>query len=258
MNLEYATVGTIRISYAAALSGTDRRQLALFLPYLGGSRETVIPHLTQLSERGFTAITFDLWGSVARGFDGSLDVELALTHFRRDVWPILGQSTLDALHVLDWAIEHFDVDPRYVAAGGLSLGGDVSVALAGIDSRVKRVAAIAATPDWARPGMRSLSRPDHLIDQGQPSGYGAWLYDELDPMTHLSRYERGAAIAFELGADDTHVPPTSAFTFRDALQLLAPDAATHCRLTAHAARDHLAMLSDEMASSAAINWMAAV
>jgi hypothetical protein len=36
------------------------------------------------------------------------------------------------------------------------MGGDVSIALAGIDERVSRVAAMIATPDWTRPRMTMI------------------------------------------------------------------------------------------------------
>jgi hypothetical protein len=54
--------------------------------------------------------------------------------------------------MLDWVDEHFGVAGPGVA-GGVSMGGDVAVALAGVDPRIDRVAALVATPDWARPGM---------------------------------------------------------------------------------------------------------
>jgi uncharacterized protein len=31
----------------------------------------------------------------------------AFSHFRLNVWPILGHTTLDAVRVLDWAVERF-------------------------------------------------------------------------------------------------------------------------------------------------------
>ncbi|KGJ72954.1 hypothetical protein GY21_12085 [Cryobacterium roopkundense] len=90
------------------------------------------------------------------------------------MWPILGQTTLDALRIVDWAIETHDLSSD-VVAGGVSMGGDISVALAGVDPRVKRVAALVATPDWTRPGMTQVGRPEELIDQGSPSPHGEWL-----------------------------------------------------------------------------------
>jgi cephalosporin-C deacetylase-like acetyl esterase len=94
----------------------------------------------------------------------------AFSQFRRNVWPILGHTTLDAMRVLDWAVESFQ--PDELVAGGVSMGGDISIALAGIDERVGRVAAMIATPDWTRPGMTILNDPDSLIEQGEPTPYG--------------------------------------------------------------------------------------
>jgi dienelactone hydrolase len=50
--------------------------------------------------------------------------------------------------VLDWIIANRDVLISKMVAGGFSMGGDISIALAGIDHRVGRVAAIGSTPDW--------------------------------------------------------------------------------------------------------------
>jgi fermentation-respiration switch protein FrsA (DUF1100 family) len=119
--------------------------------------------------------------------------------------------------VLDWVIGHLDVPADDVVAGGFSMGGDIAVALAGIDHRVSRVAALGSTPDWARPGMRNLDGSGALIDQGTPSPYGRWLYDQLDPVTHLERYAHGPAILFEHGGDDDHVPVENAHRFAAAL-----------------------------------------
>jgi hypothetical protein len=53
-------------------------------------------------------------------------------NFPHTVWPILGQSALDTLRVIDWAIAELDSSlPCYM--GGESLGGDIAVAAAGID-----------------------------------------------------------------------------------------------------------------------------
>ena len=83
------------------------------------------------------------------------------------------------------------------------MGGDVAVALAGIDHRIGRVAAIAATPDWTRPGMRDISDPSQVLPQGRPNAYHQWFYQPSDPLSHLSHYAHAPAIAFECGADDS-------------------------------------------------------
>lgn len=134
-----------------------------------------------------------------------------LAAFRARMWPLLGETTLEALAVLDWAIA--ETGATSVVAGGDSMGGDVAVALAGIDPRVGRVAAIGSTPDWARPGMTALDDPGTVIDQGEPTTYGTWLREQLDPMLHPDRFAREVAIAFKCGADDRHVPPENAEAF---------------------------------------------
>lgn len=137
--------------------------VALWLTHLGGSAEQTAPMLTRLAERGLLAISFDPPGHGRRGARGE-PCELAgevLAAFRRRMWPLAGRTVLESLRVLDWVDKHFGVSgPR--VAGGVSMGGDVAVALAGVDPRIDRVAALVATPDWARPGMQTLgqdSRP---------------------------------------------------------------------------------------------------
>lgn len=237
-------------------AATDRRRLALFLPYLGGTKEAVAAHLTQLAERGFTALSFDPFRLGERGNgDDHLVVASVFDHFRRDMWPILGQTTLDAVHVLDWATTNLPVEPGNIVAGGLSMGGDISIALAGIDQRVTRVAAVVATPDWTRPGMTQIGEPGNVIDQGEPTAYGQWLYTQLDPLTHPGRYAHGPAISFELGADDTHVPPEATIRFRRTLLSSAPLAAERMRITKHAGLDHLTAARDKKVIDEALNWL---
>lgn len=106
--------------------------------------------------------------------------ERVFGEFQTHMWSILGQSTLDALRNIDWAIKEHGVSPD-VVAGGVSMGGDISVALAGVDQRVTRVAAITATPDWTRPGMREIGGSTAVIDQGQADTYAQWFYSHIDP-----------------------------------------------------------------------------
>ena len=133
-------------------------RIALWLPWLTGTKETTIPFLAELAGRGFTAVSFDPWQHGERGTETAEQISARVFgDFRRHMWPILGQTTLDALRVADWAAVEFGATD--MAAGGVSMGGDIAVALAGIDQRISRVAAIAATPDWTRPGMWSSRLP---------------------------------------------------------------------------------------------------
>lgn len=63
-----------------------------------------------------------------------------LESFRRRMWPLLGQTVLECMRVLDWVDDRFDA-PGPRVAGGVSMGGDVAIAFAGIDGRISRVAA---------------------------------------------------------------------------------------------------------------------
>lgn len=252
----HEVVDSIPVLLARPDPAADRHRLAVWLPYFTGTKEAMAPTLERLASRGFTALSLDPWQHGERGTETGDELSRRVfAAFRRGMWPILGQTTLDAIRVLDWAIEHFDVSAG-VVAGGISMGGDISVALAGADHRVSRVAAVVATPDWTRPGMASIDDASELIDQGKPSGYAAWLYRALDPMTNLARFEHGAAIRFELGAADTHVPPGSAFAFVDALRAVAPEAARRVQVIARDGLGHLDAARDEAVLDAAITWLA--
>ncbi len=84
--------------------------------------------------------------------------------------------------------------PVFLSVGGLSMGGDIAVAAAGLDHRVERVAAIIATPDWLRPGMQDLFNPGTVLPPGEPDAYAQYFYDHLNPLTHLAAFVHGPAI----------------------------------------------------------------
>lgn len=145
------------------------------------------------------------------------------------MWPILGHTTLDALRVIDWAQAALNVEPE-VYVGGLSMGGDVAVAAAGMDHRIQRVAAVVATPDWLRPGMEDAFQPGTPIPPGTPDRYAQFFYDTLNPLTHLRSYAHAPAIYFLCGESDTHVPPDGAVRFQSALRDVAPAAADRIQI----------------------------
>ena len=230
-------------------------RVALWLPWLTGTKEAAIPFLRELADSGFTAVSFDPWQHGERGTETAEQISSRVFgDFRRHMWPILGQTTLDALRVADWAAAEFGA--RDVAAGGVSMGGDVAVALAGIDQRIGRVAAIAATPDWTRPGMRDIRDPSRVLPHGRPDAYAQWFYNHLDPLSHLSHYAHAPAIAFECGADDTHVPPDGALRFRDALAKAYPRAAAGVRVTLHPGTGHMESAQNPALFQNCLAWLA--
>jgi hypothetical protein len=97
--------------------------LALWLPPLTGTKEDSLPILRRLAAAGFMAVSLDRWQHGQRGTEpGEQIAQRVFGNFRRHMWPILGQTTLDALWVIDWAMATLDSGPG-VVAGGMSMGG---------------------------------------------------------------------------------------------------------------------------------------
>jgi dienelactone hydrolase len=254
-NSHSSVVDGIPVLWTEPSGGAVGQRLALWLPYLSGTKESVSPFLGQLAEEGFFAMSFDPWEHGERSTETTEQLMgRVFGKFRTHMWPILGQSTLDALRVIDWAINEHGVSTD-VVAGGVSMGGDISVALAGVDQRVTRVAAIAATPDWARPGMREIGGSAAVVDQGQADTYAQWFYSHLDPLTHLSAYAHAPAIAFECGGGDTHVPADGAFRFKEALTTAFPDAAGKVAISVHPGLDHFAAAQDRGIADRCLAWL---
>lgn len=230
--------------------------VALWLSHLGGSTEQTRPMLQQLAKRGWVAVSFDPPRHGLRG-DGSAPSELVgevLGSFRRRMWPLLGQTVLECLRVLDWTENRFGRHGP-VVAGGVSMGGDVAVALAAVDRRIARVSALVATPDWTRPGMRTVGPGPELIEQGEADSYAGWFFETFNPITHLDAYDRDVAIEFQCGSADQHVPAEAAVRFRDALAERDPRVASRIVVEIHDGVSHLDAARDERFYAAALDWL---
>ena len=191
-------------------------KLAIWLPWGTGTKEDMLPYLDQLDTAGFLAMSFDPWHHGERGSGETPEqmFAMAMGDFPNTIWPILGQSSLDVVKVIDWALAEYAIRPP-ICVGGISLGGDIAVAAAGIDSRIGVVSSINATPDWLRPGMHAQGQ---LVQYGTVGAYAQYFYEHINPLTNLSSYDHCPAIAFECGADDDHVPPDGALRFQTALK----------------------------------------
>jgi hypothetical protein len=76
--------------------------------FLGGTREVMAPFLSRLAAAAVIAMSFDAWQHGDRTQEPSDQLMIrAFSHFRLNVWPILGHTTLGAVRVLDWAVERF-------------------------------------------------------------------------------------------------------------------------------------------------------
>lgn len=215
------------------------RRLAIFLNGLSGTKEGMLPYLTDLAKAGFYALSFDNWEHGERtSLNGGQIVERAFGNFRRYMWVHIGQTALDALRVIDWAIETLGVEAQ-VCMGGMSMGGDISIAAAGIDRRIRRVGAVVATPDWRRPGMTDLRLEGHPpLPTGSPDAYARWFYEQLNPITHLASYAHAPEMHFVCGEKDDHVPPEAAFRFKTALAELYPQAGERVTIEMLLGLDH--------------------
>jgi len=118
------------------------------------------------------------------------------------------------------------------------MGGDVAIATAGTDRRIWCVAAMLATPDWLRPGMKDFTDPEIEFGQGEADTYARFFYDRFNPLTHLESYAHLPNITSECGAQDTLVPPDGASRFQEALKSIYGSEATRLRVNLHPNTGH--------------------
>jgi len=206
-------------------------RLTIWLPWGTGTKEDTQPNLQQLASAGFLAMSFDPWLHGERG-TGKTHEEMfakAMSDFPNTIWPIIGQSALDVLKVIDWALSEFPITPP-VCIGGVSLGGDIAVAAAGIDARIGVVSSIIATPDWLRPGMHAQGK---LVKFSKVEAYAQFFYENINPLTNLNGFAHCPAITFECGAEDDHVPPDGALRFQAKLGLTYRENPDHFRVNLH-------------------------
>ena len=188
----------------------EERRLVIWLPGFGGTKEAMEPYLADLAKVGFVALSFDPFQHGERRIESQEALRARVVgNIRRYFWPILAQTAEETPTIIDWAITKLAV-AETVGIGGISMGGDISVAAAAVDARIGAVAAGIATPDWLRPG--SFEPP------GQPDQVAQACYDRRNPLTHLANYDHCPAISFQCGAEDQQVPPDGAQRFIAALR----------------------------------------
>ncbi|MCX6044583.1 MAG: alpha/beta fold hydrolase [Chloroflexi bacterium] len=202
-------------------ASTTARQLVIWLPGFSGHKEALQDNLQELAQAGFVGLSFDPLQHGERRIETNDQLRQRVRgNIRRYFWPILAQTAEETPVIIDWAIQTLGVAPQ-VGIGGISMGGDISIAAAGVDPRIVAVAACVATPDWLRPG--SFEPP------GAPDEFAQACYDRRNPLTHLELYTHCPAITFQCGAEDQQVPPDGAQRFVAALQTTyaqRPDALT--------------------------------
>ena len=194
-----------------------RRTLVIWLPGFSGTKEAMQPYLVDLAAAGFVALSFDPYQHGERRIE-SLDElrQRVRGNIRRYFWPILARTAEDVPRVIDWAVRHLGV-AEVAGMGGISAGGDTSVAATAVDPRIAVVAAAIATPDWLRPG--SFEPP------GAPDAAARACYARRNPLTNLAAYRHTPAISFQNGARDRQVPPDGSQRF---VAALCEEVYAHC------------------------------
>ena len=206
------------------------QRLFVHLPAFGQAKEDTKPVLDRLAEKGFVAIGMDTWQQGHGHENRDQLTARVFGNFCRNMWPILGQTTLDVSRVIDWGLAEFDLAaPVFVS--GLSMGGDIAVAAAGLDSRISNVVAVGSTPDWKRPGMHDVMDAAKLLPSGKPDLYAQFFYDHIDPLTHLDRYTRGPSLNFISCELDNHIPLDGVTRFKAALSEKYPKAGERISVT---------------------------
>ncbi len=186
--------------------------ILIHVPAFGQPKERAQPVLDYALARSFAALAIDSYQQGARGSeDRDALTRRVFGNFRREMWTILGETTLDVPRIAAWARARFGATlPIHLT--GLSAGGDIVVAAAPLVERVASVNAVIATPDWTRPGMRDIGSGE-LIPPGVPDAKAQLFFDHLQPVAYPARY-RQLRVHFIVGENDTHVPPEAAFRFQ--------------------------------------------
>nr|WP_319997166.1 hypothetical protein [uncultured Draconibacterium sp.] len=254
-NIEFEYVTNIPIAFCRPDENRSNNSIAVWLPWLGGDKETGAKELQKLASHGYFAISIDPWLHGDRSGDLQEDVRtLVFQEFRKYMWQILGITTLDVFRVIDWAIDTFKLN-KNVVASGLSMGGDIAIALAGIDARVSRVAAIAASPNWERPGMTDVMDATKIVNQGDSTNLGKWLFNKLNPMTNLNSFARPLQMHIELGELDTHINSQWMFDFKNGLSCDYKNAEHNIEIVVNKGLNHVSLLQNEEIIDRAVNYL---
>lgn len=220
-NIKKAFAENIPVIYIEPDFPVKENKLAIFLHGLGGTKEDLIPFLEDIAKRGYIALAYDKYEHGERGNESSEEItKRVFTNLRKYGWTILGQTVLDTTRVIDWAIKNLNISSD-IYMGGISMGGDISIATAGVDKRIVRVAPIVTTPDWLRPGMHVLNSTTEILNPGKADSVAQFFYEQFNPITNLSRYINTAPMRLQLGKDDMHIPPENSIRFKDMLTELS-------------------------------------
>lgn len=254
-NIELDYVNEIPIAFCRPDKNKSNNSIAIWLPRLGGNRVTCIKELQKLASYGYFAISIDPWLHGDRMGNLEEDIRvLVFEQFRNYMWQILGITTMNVFQVVDWVIDSFNLNNNY-ATTGVSMGGDIAIALAGMDTRVSKVAAVASSPNWERPGMTDVMDSTKTIDQGKPNNFGNWLFRKLNPMSNLNSFRRPLKLHVELGELDTHINPQWMLHFERSVYTNYKNPELNIELVINNSVNHLSLLQSQNVIDRAIYYL---
>lgn len=245
----------------------DEMKICIFLSGLSGNKEYLVrDYAKYIRDNGWTGVFFDhyLHGERADLYNpttiltsseeavAELRTKILTTCFKnmyRYGWEILGNSSLNTLRVLDYFYSKFPVKESVM--GGHSMGGDTSLAVAGVDRRINRVLCIVTSPEWLRPGMHHLKGygdTEVPSDPGEPDAMSIWYFNSFSPSANLSRYMEGRISAmFACGELDSHINPNWVYTFRENVYRLNPAAGKKLGIWTNMGAGHASPSKEDLA-----------
>ncbi len=103
------------------------------------------PYAEELARRGWASLAIDAWGFGERRGRTESQIFKEMLWTGRVMW---GMMVYDNLRALDYLVMRPDVDPKRIAAMGMSFGSTMSWWLAALDTRIKVCVDICCLTDY--------------------------------------------------------------------------------------------------------------
>jgi dienelactone hydrolase len=189
-HFSFSVYGTQRATglLVKSLGSTGRLPVVIQLHGTGGRKETMLPRLMTLANRGFLAVAIDSGyhgerAGNAPGLETPYTTAIYNAYKTGREHPFFYDTVLDVMRLIDYLETRPDVDPARIGLGGTSKGGIETYLTAAVEPRV----AVAVSER----GVQSFK---WALDHGAWDSR-AWTFRE----------------ALEAAADETKTPVTASF-----------------------------------------------
>lgn len=198
----------------ARLVFVDRPELAgskgtvLFFHGLHASKDAQDKELASLAARGWLAVGIDVVGhGERRDAEWVRRLTAPSEDFEESFFEAVRLTAAEIPGIIDELVRWGCTDPHRVAVSGISMGGYITYAAAGIDPRIKVLAPILGSPRWKRSFPDSPHKsPERFFpvallaqtagqDQSVPPRFAREFHQVLEPF-YASAPERLAYVEF--------------------------------------------------------------